>query len=281
MDYLDFYRELIREGVSLSFASNKQFSDEQKRDAKVALTHYIKNGYKYYREKFGELAIGRYDFILKDIRDHWSEVIYQFDVVGRGGRDTDELAFPGTDVESLKLLKRGYRKYRDVKDAVEDIPVNGDSAYRGMSFEELLDAKKKGHFKSSGIMNIGDSQDNYTFFGDNPTTARYYSAGFQPMPSSVTRNRPGVIIEVPRSILLPAHTTMSKKTNRPVGTDNEFVTDDIINFSDVKNLWLIIPERSGFGMFEVVYDKWNKVYREGSRSAASLNYKLVHKKGMI
>ncbi len=150
-----------------------------------------------------------------------------------------------------------------------------------MSFEELIDAKKKGYFKSSGIMNIGDSQESYTFFGDTPSTARYYSAGFQPVPSSVTRNKPGVIIEVPKSILQQANLAVSKKTGKPVGSENEYVTDKSISFSDVKNLWLIVPEESGFGYFEVVYDKSEKRYKEGSRSPAMTNYKLIHKKGMI
>lgn len=279
MKYRDFYKELIKEALSISFA--KDFTDEEKQKATEALKYYIKTSYKYYSEKYADLMIPRYDFILKDIRDHWRETIYSFDIVGKGGRNISKSMFPDSDVESLRNMKRPYRKYRDIKDAVGDIPADVDNAYRGMSFEELLDAKKKGHFKSSGIMNIGDSQENYTFFGDTPSTARYYSAGFQPMPSSVTRNKPGVIIEVPKSILRPANVTMSQKTGRPVGTENEYVTDKSINFSDVKNLWLIVPEQSSFGSVEVVYDKYEKRYREGSRSAAMTDYKLIHKKGML
>jgi hypothetical protein len=279
MQYRDFYKELIKEALSISFA--KDFTDEEKRQATDALKYFIKSGYKHYSEKYGELMVSRYDFILKDIRDHWRETIYSFDIVGKGGREFSKSSYPDSDSEILRNWKRPYRKYRDLKDAVKEIPVNVDSAYRGMSFEELIDAKKKGYFKSSGIMNIGDSQESYTFFGDTPSTARYYSAGFQPMPSSVTRNKPGVIIEVPKSILQQANLAVSKKTGKPVGSENEYVTDKSISFSDVKNLWLIVPEESGFGYFEVVYDKSEKRYKEGSRSPAMTNYKLIHKKGMI
>lgn len=279
--YLDFYKELLREGLSLTFDSNKNFSDDQKREAKSVLTNYIESGFKYYSDNFGKLMINRYDFILKDIRDHWRETIYRFDYVGKGGRESSELRYPDTEVEGLKNWRRDFRKYRDIKDAIDGIPENPNSAYRGMSFEELVDAKRKGYFQSSGIMNIGDSQSGYTFFGDKPSTARYYSAGFQPVPSSVTRNKPGVIIEVPRDILSLASVTLSPTTKRPVGSENEYVTDKRIEFSDVLNVWLLVPERSGYGTIEIIYDKHNKKYSEGSRYNASVDYKLIHKKGMI
>lgn len=281
MIYVDFYKEILSEGLSLTFDDTKNFNDEQKREATKALNNFISSGYKYYSDKFGLLMINRYDFILRDIRDHWRETIYRFDYVGKGGRDSSELRFPGTDVEGLKNLRINMRKYRDIKDVIDDIPENPASAYRGMSFEELLNAKKKGYFQSSGIMNIGDSQVGYTFFGDTPSTARYYSAGFQPVPSSATRNKPGVIIEVPKSILSVARNIKSPKTNQPVGTENEYVTDKRIEFSDILNLWLIVPDKSSYGSIEIVYDKYEKRYSEGSRSSASGYYKLIHKKGMI
>ena len=281
MNYKDFYKDLLNEALSVSFNKDKNFTDEQKKQATEAVKQYIKSSYKFYTDKFGELAISRFDFVLKGIRDHWSETIFAFDIIGKGGRDASELAYPGSEVEGLKNLKQPYRKYRDVKDAITEIPVNANSAYRGMSFEELVDAKKKGHFKSSGIMNIGNSQESYTFFGSTPSTARYYAASFQPVPSSVTRNKPGVIIEVPRDLLRPANVTMSKKTGEPVGSENEFVTDKSINFSDVENLWLIVPERSGFGSVDIKYNKRDNKYEEGSRFPSKSDYKIIHKKGML
>jgi hypothetical protein len=281
MMYLDYYKELLVEQLSLKFDGSKNFSDDQKREAKSVLMNYIRSGYQYYSDNFGKLMINRYDFILKDIRDNWRETIYRFDYVGKGGRESSELRYPNTDVEGLKNWRRDVRKYRDIKDVIEGIPENPNSAYRGMSFEELVDAKRKGYFQSSGMMNIGDSQVGYTFFGDTPSTARYYSGGFQPIPSSVTRNKPGVIIEVPKSILQKASTVKSSKTNKPVGSENEYVTDKRIEFSDILNLWLLVPERSGHGTIEVIYDKHNKKYSEGSRYSAGVDYKLMHKKGMI
>ena len=248
MMYLDYYKELLVEQLSLKFDGSKNFSDDQKREAKSVLMNYIRSGYQYYSDNFGKLMINRYDFILKDIRDHWRETIYRFDYVGKGGRESSELRYPDTDVEGLKNWRRNVRKYRDIKDVIEGIPENPNSAYRGMSFEELVDAKRKGYFQSSGIMNIGDSQ---------------------------------VIIEVPKSILQNASTVKSSKTNKPVGSENEYVTDKRIEFSDVLNLWLLVPERSGHGTIEVIYDKHNKKYSEGSRYSAGVDYKLMHKKGMI
>ena len=274
-------KENINEALSLSFEPTQTFTDEQKKQAKDALKQHFKSNYNFYREKFGELAISRYDFILTKIRDDWRDTTYSFKYIDKGGRDTDELAFPGTEFEKLKNLKRPYRKFRDVKDAVEEIPENPDSAYRGMSFEELVDAKKKGYFKSSGIMNIGSSQENYTFFGDSPKSAMHYVLGFQPPPSSATRNKPAVVIEVPKSVLRPAQLTIAKNTGKPVGNEHEFVTDQRINFSDVNNLWLFVPVKAGFGDFDIKYDKFYKKYSEGSRGPTSHRYKIIHKKGMI
>ena len=67
MQYRDFYKELIKEALSISFA--KDFTDEEKRQATDALKYFIKSGYKHYSEKYGELMVSRYDFILKKIRD--------------------------------------------------------------------------------------------------------------------------------------------------------------------------------------------------------------------
>jgi len=282
MNYKDFYKDLLNEALSLSFNKDKNFTDEQKKQAKEALKQHLKSNYNFYREKFGELAIPRYDFILTNIRDDWRDTKYSFKYIDKGGRETSKLAFPGTDVESLKTLRRPYKQFRDVKDTVEEIPENPDSAYRGMSFEELIDAKKKGYFKSSGIMNIGSSQENYTFFGDSPKSAMHYVLGFQPPPSSTTRNKPAVVIEVPKSVLRPARLTIAKNTGEPVGKDHEFVTDQRINFSDVNNLWLIVPVESGpFGDFDIIYDKFEKKYSEGSRGPISHRYKIIHKKGML
>ena len=64
--YRDFYKELIKEALSISFA--KDFTDEEKQKATEALKYYIKTSYKHYSEKYADLMIPRYDFILKDIR---------------------------------------------------------------------------------------------------------------------------------------------------------------------------------------------------------------------
>lgn len=274
-----FHKEQINEALSISFS--KQFTDEEKKQATEILKKYIKDNYKYYTDTFGELAASRYDFILKNIHDDWKRPVYTFNIVGKGGKTITAPAYPWADTPQMKKYTHSIRKYRDVKNAIDEIPVNPDSAYRGMSFEELMDAKKKGYFKSSGIMNIGDSQENYTFFGDSPSTAKFYGASFQPVPSSATRNKPGVIIEVPKNILTPANITLSKKTQKPVGNNHEFVTDKPIDFSNVKNLWLIVPEKSSLGTIEVIYDKLSGKTSEGSRYPADLTYKLIHKKGMI
>lgn len=281
MKYRDYYRELIVESLSLKFKEGNTFTDEQKAKAKEALNSYIRNSYKYYTDDFGKLMINRYDFILKGIREHWREDIYEFEYVGKGGREGSESWFPDSEQASLRNMRKSVRRYRTLKNVIDDIPVNVDSAYRGMSFEELLNAKRKGYFQTNSSMTIGDSQVGYTFFGDTPSTAKYYSMGFQPMPSSGTRNKPAVIIEVPKSILTKASETMSNVTGKPVGSENEYVTNRRIEFSDVLNLWLAVPEKSSYGSVEVVYDKYENRYKEGSRFGAGNWYKLISKRGMI
>jgi hypothetical protein len=282
--HFDFVRELTRslnyfirvdstkleESVVLKFPTN--ITDEEKRKAREALKFYISKNYNYYSNAEQNLK-NRYEFKLERIRDdRWSETIYTFGLIGKGGTETQLKSYPDAPYSNAG------KRYRTVKDAIESIPHDANSAYRGMSFEELLNAKKLGYFKSKGELNIGASQAGYTFFGENPSTAIFYATGFQPIVTDITRNRPGAIIQVSKDLLSPADITPNKSRTGVVGSHGEWVTSEKIPLSKIENVWFVVPTTSTYATIDVVYNRYNKTYSSGSRYPASKTFAIINKK---
>ena len=285
--HLDFVRELTRslnyfirvdstkleESMQLDFPIT--VSDEQKNHAREALKFYIKQNYNYYSNAEQNLK-SRYAFKLERVKDNrWGEIIYTFNLVGKGGNEYQFKSYPDA------IDTTAGRHYGSVKDAIESIPHDENSAYRGMSFEEALEAKRRGYFKSKGELNLGSSQAGYTFFGEDPSTAIFYASGFQPIVSDVTRNKPGVIIQVSKDILSPADLTPNKARTGPVGTNGEWITANKIPCSEVQNMWFILLSRSTYATIEVVYNRYSKTYSSGSRFPASKKFVIINKKDFL
>ena len=259
---------LLTEALKLHF--NGDFTTEQKQMATQALKYFMSKEWPYI-EKASEKMSSRFEFELTKIRDAWSEIIFTFKYGEAGGKSVMRPPYP----ESPRIVKHKYHK--DIKSAIADIPQNENSVYRGMSFEEALAIKAKGFILSNSSLTLGDSQEGYTFFGEDPKTAHFYAAGFQPLPLTGTRNKPPVIIEVPKDYVEPAEITINKKTKHPVGSSGEWVTNQPISADKITNVWFIISQYSSFGEFDVIYDKHREKFHGGSRFPISIKSVAISK----
>jgi len=259
---------IINESLKLSFG--EEFSTEQKRLATEALKYYIKKEWPYIENASGKMA-NRFEFELTRIRDAWSEIIITFKYSEKGGKSVNMPPYP----ESPRIVK--HKVHNDIKSAIDDIPKNQNSVYRGMSFEEALAIKKKGYIMSNSSLTLGASQEGYTFFGEDPKTAHFYASGFQPLPLTGTRNKPPVIIEIPKTYVTPADTTINTKTNHPVGSRGEWVSNKPIETNKISNVWFVISKSSTQGDFDVIYDKHQEKFHGGSRAPISIRSVLVNK----
>jgi hypothetical protein len=254
----EYVNLLLTENVQLTYAG--PFTPEQKMMAKNVLIKYIKQTGR-------ESMFSRYNFILTSIFSRWTEEKYNFQYISKGGRDA--FVKPYEDAPYLRKAK----KFKTVVDAIKDIPTDDNYVYRGMSFEEYVNIKKTGFVKSRGEYNLGDAQKNYTFFGDSFKTARFYAGSFQPMERDVTRNKPGVVIEVPKKLTQPADTI--KSGNDPVGQPNEYITDEPISANNIRNVWFLVPTLSYYGDMDINYNTHTKECSQGSRSSPSVQYAVI------
>jgi len=84
---------------------------------------------------------------------------------------------------------------------IEEIPDREGYVYRGMSNEEWQLTKERGYLQSAGTLNIGDGQDGLTFYGGS-RTAELYANGFTHPEFKPTKGKPGVVVEIPRSLVM-------------------------------------------------------------------------------
>lgn len=267
-----FFKEFL---TSESILYRGNFSDEEKKGAKQALLEFLRSGFDYYEREFGLDSLPRYDFHLKRVKRDRREINYLFEVIDSRGRETTYQIGGDSGIFDRK------KHHRTIEDALEEIPVDAENAYRGLSFEEFLNAKQRGFFVSSGMMNIGSRQQGYTFFGSDPGTAAFYSTEFQPLPRDATRSRPGVVIEVSRQILEPAHLATSPITKGPVGEKGEFVTSKAVSLSSVVNLYLLVPHTSKFGSLEIIHDLTRDKYRKGLMWPPRSSYIVIKRNDLI
>lgn len=259
---------LLTEALTLSF--NGDFTPEQKQMATQALKYFMRNQWPYIENTIGKMS-SRFEFKLTRIRDAWSKIIFTFDYGEIGGKSVMMKPYP----DAHRIKKHKYHK--DIKSAIADIPDNPNSVYRGMSFEEALTIKKRGYILSNSSMTIGDSQEGYTFFGDDPKTGHFYASGFQPLPLTGTRNKPPVIIEIPKDYVEPADITINKKTKHPVGSHGEWVSNQPISVDKITNVWFVINKYSTFGDFDIIYDKHREKFHGGSRAPISVKSVVISK----
>lgn len=267
MKYTDFYSQLLMESIKIQFA--KPFTEEQKQMAKKALKWSYTNEYPYYKNVESKMS-SRYTIKLKDIEETYETDTFYFDMYEKIGRDVQLPSYEGSP------RKQAHKIHRNIESAIKEIPHNKNSVYRGMSLEEALDIKNKGYIKSKGEMNIGASQQGYTFFGTTPSTARVYAGTFSPIPTRNTRNKPGVIIEIPKKLTISA-STINPETNMPIGTDLEWVSNKPISINEITNVWLLVPSKSIISGFSIIFNKrYNKFMSGDSPTPNSTNI-LINK----
>lgn len=256
---------LLVEGLNLTFDSS--ITDENKINAKKALYLFAsKESNDINIDRTGMLD--RFDFHLKSVDKHWSDIVYSFEFYSKGGKLQNKKPYNDAPYEKRAAV------YRTIKNAIDDIQNDETSVYRGMSFEEFLVSKKRGYFKSNGLYNIGDSQKDYTFFGKDFSTAKFYAADFQPLESSMTRKKPGVIIEIPKNLTKSA-VDVKNQYGHNVGTDGEYITKENIPYNIIKAIYLVIPEVSFAGTLDIIYNIHRQKYTSGSRSHPTVDYKII------
>jgi hypothetical protein len=156
--------------------------------------------------------------------------------------------------------KESDNNFDDLGTVVDKITSNKEYAWRGMSYEEWENIKSQGFIKSRGVYNIGDAQAQYTMFGEDDGMAQYYATGFAPFIYKPVKHLPGVVIGVPKDILLP-----SNDKDIPLG---EMATKDSIPLELIKEVYYIIPTESNIdGVLKI------KLGYKGNIADSEFNYK--------
>lgn len=193
----------------------------------------------------------RYDIRFSEFRDGYSEDTYSYELHpkrGFGGRLRSKERYPGGRLETDTYYRTPTTSLpqETAWDAYKVIPVEPDLAYRGMSFREWEATRSKGEVKSAGSYNLGDQEkEGLTFFAPDAETAAHYSAGFAPMMHKPARHLPGVVIAVPRSLLL-------SHADRPhTIPSSELATPDPIPISKVRRVWMVVPTEARKGYIEL------------------------------
>lgn len=231
---------------------------------------------QYFGEQYKQ-ATARYRFILKNVREGYSEVVLQFDLVPKG-KSEDELAAPDHPMyqyyQQHTAGRTGALVFKTAKDAIESIPDDPGLVYRGMSWEEWQYIRRKGQIQSKGGYNIG--QEGLTFYG-NAATALYYASGFAPTPFITSIRRPSVVIAIPRKLVMD-HGDLPDEI--PGG---DFAHRGPVDASNIAAAWMLSPTRAKIGSVELRFE-WRRKegerdfvpgpIKEGSRSSPSVSYVL-------
>jgi len=196
----------------------------------------------------------RYEFHLRRVSPY-GERIFEWRVVPRGGEiELDE--YDGQPKAKLYPTPRA--------DVVDAIPDDVQLAYRGMAWEEWQFIREKGYVESSGSHNL--DQPGLTFCGD-ASSAEYYASGFAPVAYKPAWRRPGVVIAIPRELVLHHDDWPEKIPAGECAHRGRLPADEIVA------VWYLIPTRIRYGRLEVVETR--RGISEGSRSSPSVNYVVL------
>jgi hypothetical protein len=149
---------------------------------------------------------------------------------------------------------------RTVLDAV---PGRADHVYRGMSAEEWEASVQAGQLQSLGTHNL--EQEGLTFYGSS-ATAEHYSTGFSPFAYQTVPGRDGVVIEIPRKLVMDS--TGDKRI-----PGSEFAHAGAIPITSVTARYELRATRFKEGMIEAVYS--NGRIGEGSRTSPGVSYVVL------
>lgn len=208
----------------------------------------------------------RWRLVLTGFRPYWSADTFEFAVVPKTGRPITET----TDYGGYSRTDEVYR-YPEPPGVVGEIDERPGHVYRGMSMEEWVSIQKNGFVQSKGSYNL--EQEGLTFYGKADTGA-YYATGFAPLSFKPSRQKPGVIIEIPDQHVM----TNEQRKDIP---ESEFAHEGQLPASNITRAWMVVPTRVRPGKVEV-REQHNQEpkYVEGSRSDPSIGYVLVPMKGV-
>jgi len=224
-------------------------------------------------------AAARYDFNLKEIREDYTGLRFEFKLVPKGG--IPELSTPDNPMHDIYVKHKGgmtgYKTYKTPKEATKEIPNNPNYGYRGMSWEEWQYIRKTGHIMSKGGYNF-ESQKNLTFYGD-ASTALAYGSGFAPMAYQTSLKRPSIVIAIPRG-------NLKDHTENPNIPQGELAHEGPLDSKEIVGAWMLVPSNSKSGILEIVftwipekneYGEYTGAYslgkpKEGTRSSPYVGY---------
>jgi hypothetical protein len=196
----------------------------------------------------------RYEFHLRRVSPY-GERTFEWLIVPRGGQVERD---PYDNVSKAKL----YPSPR--ADVIDAVPDDARLAYRGMAWEEWQFIREQGYIESSGSHNL--DQPGLTFCGD-AQQAEHYASGFAPVAYKPAWRRPGVVIAIPRVLVLH-HNDWPEKI--PVG---ECAHRGRLPANEIVAVWYLIPTRIRYGLLDVVETR--RGIGEGSRSSPSVNYVVL------
>lgn len=230
---------------------------------------------KYYAKDYKNIS-QRYDILLNNIREGYSEIIFELELKPIGFK-YPELANVNDDLYDFYKKHRdgktGYFVHKTPKDAIKEIPSDPNLVYRGMSWEEWQFIRKKGFIQSNGHYNF-DNQSSLTFYG-SAETAEYYANGFAPIAFKTSLRKPSVVIAISKN---------NVKTNKDLPDkipESEFAHIGPLNSKEITSAWMLSPIKSKNGKLEIIFSYVHSREennfklgnpKEGSRSNPSIGY---------
>ncbi len=211
---------------------------------------------------YGDRFSNNFDwrFIKQDKRSHY-EIGYKFEYKPKGGNVVREPLIGGTNitVERVRYPERGEK--------VEKVGSNPDYAYRGMSYDEWVNAKKNGYIESEGKYNFAIEK-GHTLFANNIESASSYAGGFAPPQVAGTFDRPSVIVAVPKSLT-------SQAPGAPGSQTGYLAVRGRIPIDQVRDIFYLSPKSTNIGEIEIVKDINTGRLRQGNAAHSTSNYDII------
>lgn len=185
----------------------------------------------------------RYRFLVTEANDRYDFATFDVRIIPKQ-EDRGQPEIVGPDHPSYEFYKEfhggltGNVVYKTPKDAIEAIPASDSLAYRGMSWEEWQNIRETGFIMSKGTMNLGEEQQGITLFGQEPGVAEHYSAGFAPIQYKPSMKRPGVVIAVPRKLLL------TNKDRPEAIPESELGAEGPLDSKNIVGVWFVIVTKT-------------------------------------
>jgi hypothetical protein len=217
-------------------------------EIKETLTDILRRNFAKLDPRGWQYAKERYSFHAEKIKKDYEGIKFTIHIKliqPKGGQE--ELAGPDDEYyQKYHGGKTGRITYKTPKDAIAEIPADPNLAYRGMSWEEWQDTRKKGHIQSRGIYNLGKEQEGITLFGYKPDTAEHYANSFAPLQYQIGYRKPGIVIAVPKALML---THQDDPRGIP---SSELGYRGPLDAKYIQHVWMLIPTSSNnSGKFEL------------------------------